>query len=599
MPLSRDTRNDRRRRVLRETASPNEHSQGARSKQATAKGQSTGEEELPTRRSAGYSQEVRKACSQRLVQLIPVRPLSFIAACLASLLVPCTLMVFHYMIYVSGSLQWYGQPLAVALDASHPSSIAAWFGSHLWLLCLAATVLTFQLRRHKLDDYRGEYRLWFWLVLTCLLASVDSTTHLTELFGLAVDPWSQANLGLSGPALTTSTLTVLIGMLGLRLCSELKAVPLSLICWLTGIAAWAGSGALAQEELQLKMTLQFRIWLKSALWIGGLTAVWIAALSYLRAVYRDAQQRFLSRSRLINAKPTRAAASGQSHDKRSPDNNGRWKFGLPSLAKRDQDGDDQQPKSRPKKTAGQPAQATKKAALSKTDETLGNATQKDARQGTSGSRIGKLFRRGSKPHESEQPSAKDSRPAEDSKQDLENEQSENKSKNRFSKWLKPPKHDDNASEFQKVPSRRADQVAEKSDTDADQQPSKATKPTSNSSWFKRKADKLPAAAQNQTARKKWFSSSTQSSKEDGKSESSGNTAKKKSGGLFARFKLQPPEESSIDSDKNDPLHSKNTSQAQKPAAPKQSESEDTPSRPMTKAERRKMRRLQQKQNRAA
>lgn len=298
MPISRDARMDRRRRVLRDTVEEEPQPAAAARRASRKAAEADASDGLGTKRKAGYSQDVRKACGQRLVQLIPVRRRSFAIACVVSLLIPGLLLALHYWIHVTGQLPWWRHPLAVALDVGHPRSIAAWLSSQLWLLCLGATVLTFQLRRHKLDDYNGEYRLWFWLVLTCLVASVDATTSITQLFAQALDRWTQANVGWSGPAVVDSTLAVLVGMLGLRMCTELKVVPLSLVLWLVALVAWAGSAALARPELQLEMSAPVRYWLISALWMGGLTFVWLSALTYLRHIYIEAQQRFLLRSHL-------------------------------------------------------------------------------------------------------------------------------------------------------------------------------------------------------------------------------------------------------------------------------------------------------------
>lgn len=301
MPLSRDPRMDRRKRILRESLpSEDEGATNAtartRSRRLATPDQDT--EEPQRRRSAGYSQDVRNACQHRLVQLIPVRRRAYLFAVFATCLIPAALLAVHYLVYVNGYLKWYGQPLAVLLDASHPRGIAAWLSGQLWLLCLASTVLTFRLRRHKLDDYNGDYRLWFWLVATCIVGSLDSTTRVIDVFGDALNRWSQLNLGWSGPAVVQATLATLIGMLGVRLCSELKTVPTSLVFWLLGLVAWAGSAALGQELLKVEISVQFRIWLQSALWLGGLTSIWLASLSYLRVVYIEAQRRFLLRGRL-------------------------------------------------------------------------------------------------------------------------------------------------------------------------------------------------------------------------------------------------------------------------------------------------------------
>jgi hypothetical protein len=302
MPFSRDPRKDRRRRVLRETIPIEDETAPtmgtrARARRGSKLDDEDDSENLP-RRSAGYSQDVRRTCQHRMVQLIPVRRRAFIATIFVSFLVPTVLLTLHYLIYVSGTLRLYGNPLAILLDAGHARSLCSWLCSQLWLLCLAATILTFRLRRHKLDDYQGEYRLWFWLVSTCIVGSLDSTTGVTEIFGQSLDRWSQANLGWSGRAVVQATLATLIGILGLRLCSELKNVPTSLVFWLLGLVAWAASATLSQELFKIDLSSQFRYWLRSASWIGGMTSIWVASLAYLRSVYIDAQRRFLLRGHL-------------------------------------------------------------------------------------------------------------------------------------------------------------------------------------------------------------------------------------------------------------------------------------------------------------
>ena len=297
MPLSRSPRTDRRRRTMRENlgvysdgsdearVSPSRTARNAEIPELTKKD-----------RGAAYSHSVRSTCQQRVVQFIPVRKISLAGAVAASALVPLTLIVLHYLVFVSGTLDWSGHPMSALLNANSPRSLAAWMCSHLWLLCLGTTVLTFRLRRHKLDDYDGDYRLWFWLVFTCLIGSIDSTTRLTELFGAALDRWSQLHVGWSGVAIVSATLATLVGLLGLRLCSELKAVPTSLVLWLVGLSCWAGSAALSQSIFHLEISAATRAWLRASLWLGGLTSIWLCSLYYLRATFMDAQKRFLSRA---------------------------------------------------------------------------------------------------------------------------------------------------------------------------------------------------------------------------------------------------------------------------------------------------------------
>lgn len=620
MPFSRDPRNDRRRRVLRDSMT-SEQSLGATS--AAAHKEAALQVDASARRGAGYSHEVRKACSQRLVQLIPVRRVSYLAACVLSIAIPTILMLAHYMIYVSGTLRWYGHPLAASLDASHPSSIVAWFGSHLWLVCLAATLLTFQLRRHKLDDYRGEYRLWFWLVITCLLASLDATTRLSELIGLAIDGWCQINLGLGGPMVTTATLAVLIGMLGLRLCSELKTVPLSLVLWLAGLSSWAGSAALAQEEFLLEITLQYRIWLKAALWIGGLTAIWLSALTYLRAVYQEAQQRFLARSRMASsrfARNSKMQKSSESTRKASEketdqaDTKSRWNLRLPSFTRQREEN---ALSSKDKLQAS--AQKTQQPSIEKSQRaTQAQAQAPQAKSTLKPSRLSRLFRRsGDSPDSDDSESlstetskmrssvpgkpaeAGKAKPAEAGKEASKASADAKTAKaGRFSSWIKPAKDDDDAAEFHKV--KRPAQKPQTEGSDSSE-PSKASA-RSLGGWLKSKTGaqtKTEKSESEETSsnKKGWFSrggSDTSPSSKSAATKSKAPTKSEKPGGFLARFRLQPPA-----TDDSTPKKEANSSQAD--TAQNEDDSPDTSdsSRSLTKAERRRMRRLQQKQNRAA
>ena len=125
MPISRDLRNDRRRRMLRDSL-PKEPARKRRSTPASDPNESAS----TAKRQPSYSQDVRKACGVRLVQLIPVRTSSYVAVVLASLLIPGTLLGLHYPIFVSGTWEWYGHPLVASLDvADNSRSILSWLNS--------------------------------------------------------------------------------------------------------------------------------------------------------------------------------------------------------------------------------------------------------------------------------------------------------------------------------------------------------------------------------------------------------------------------------------------------------------------------------------
>ncbi|GAB5403553.1 MAG: hypothetical protein Aurels2KO_17840 [Aureliella sp.] len=662
MPIVRDPRNDRRRRVLRENAALEQAESAAKSKRSTAK-RNGKTDNVVTRKGAGYSQDVRQACGHRLVQLIPVRPMSYAIVIAVSLLIPALLSAAHYLVYVNGKLPWYGHPLALTLDANYNRSIASWVTGQLWLLCLGATVLTFQLRRHKLDDYSGEYRLWFWLVLTCIIGSLESSTGIIQLFSMALNNWSTTTLGWSGPAVVKATLAVLVGMLGLRLCTELKAAPSSVALVMLGLAAWAISSALAQPEFQIEISPQIRVWARCSLWIGGLTCIWLAALANLRHVYIEAQQRFLSRRRMLapaGSMPISERIRGaiprlpsrnrdaDSATETGSDTRSRWR--LPNLRRSkaddgsletktkpsrtnrkdrkkgvDDNASNQQPsqhnagddspqnEAEPRKAARNPPSQARGEQRTGQDTSNPKAKQNDpAKQSSEHSDgeakprrgLGGFFRRGNRDEKpstdvqssrSNQPTAAaESRKQEtvakgENRNAAQEESAGEKKPSRLTGWLRKPKHSDDAEEYRKV-SRDAE--------------------AKEATQSKRKQRKQNAASDEQTetpegrSPRRWIPRVPKPKLPQMKKPSFGWLPKFN----LSALRLKPPGEQASDTDQSG--SSKATkrkvaaSQELPSTSPQQSnsasEEADNPesSRPLTKAERKRLRRMQQ-QNRAA
>lgn len=78
---------------------------------------------------------------------------------------------------------------------AHGGSLIGWFSSTLLTLAAAGSVLTYSIRRHRLDDYRGSYRLWLWSAAAWLVMSIDATANLHTPFSdamTAATGWSMA-----------------------------------------------------------------------------------------------------------------------------------------------------------------------------------------------------------------------------------------------------------------------------------------------------------------------------------------------------------------------------------------------------------------------
>jgi hypothetical protein len=304
MPLSRNHRTDRRRRVMLDAIAHDSELavENVRARKRNRRTSEADEESEygTTYRDPGYSQAVRRACQQRLVQLIPVRRGS-VAVVLTALWIFFGMMLFaHYWIHVrppvKNSLNLAQLPISRLFDLRSPHGIGHWLTSQLWLLTALASWMIFNLRRHKLDDYRARYRIWVFIAIAAFFSSFDASTSVLLLLGYSIDGWTRAEIGYGGWPLVLASFGSMVGVLGIRLCSELKTVPSSVVSWIVGLLAWAASALLGTGLVRTTWTEGQLGLIVGGLWLGGILAVFQSAAMYLRATYIQAQKRFLQRS---------------------------------------------------------------------------------------------------------------------------------------------------------------------------------------------------------------------------------------------------------------------------------------------------------------
>ncbi len=263
----------------------------------------TADEIAPVRsmyRDPGYSQAVRRTCQQRLVQLIPVRR-GTVAFVLSLLWFGFALLLFgHYWFHVRpvgrGENSLGSLPISQLLHLRSTHGIGHWLTGQLWLLTALASWMIFSLRRHKLDDYRARYRIWIVVALAALFSSFDSATQFLYLLGLSIDGWAKREIGYGGWPLVLASFSSLLGVLAIRLCSELKSVPSSVASWIFGLLIWAASALLGTGLLKISLSKEYLDFVVGSLWLGGILLVFQSAAIYLRTTYIHAQKRFLQRS---------------------------------------------------------------------------------------------------------------------------------------------------------------------------------------------------------------------------------------------------------------------------------------------------------------
>lgn len=311
MPLSRSSRIDRRRRVMLDAVAADSEfaveSVRARKRSRTRENLDSPNDDDYTQkyRDPGYSQAVRRTCQQRMVQLIPVRrgTLSIVLSCMWMLW--GGLLFSHYWIFTRAALNaapnatptgFLTLPIAQLFHLRSPHSIAQWLTCQLWMLTAVAAWMIFQLRRHKLDDYRARYRIWVVLAIAAAFSSFEASSSGLLLLGISIDGWAQREIGYAGWPLVLATFASIIGVIGIRLCSELKSAPMSVVSWLFGLMAWALAALLGTGLLKISWSPATIDLVVGGSLLGGILAVFQASGIYLRQTYIHAQKRFLVRN---------------------------------------------------------------------------------------------------------------------------------------------------------------------------------------------------------------------------------------------------------------------------------------------------------------
>jgi hypothetical protein len=175
-----------------------------------------------------------------------------------------------------------------AVDLPSAGSLATWLSAVLLLVVSVTCLLVYSLRRHKIADYRGRYRIWRTAAAACLLLSVNSVAAVHRLLAATT-----AYYGL-GTALRANSIWWLVvggvplSWIAVRLLLDLRESRLATSAFVLSIASYALAtvsylGALAafQPSTEPAVTV-------GAMLIGHWFLL-IAVVSYARFVVLDAQ----------------------------------------------------------------------------------------------------------------------------------------------------------------------------------------------------------------------------------------------------------------------------------------------------------------------
>jgi hypothetical protein len=276
---------ERRRRVLRDELAQPAETESADSAPAPGGGSAKG----PVR---AYCPAVLAERQLRVTDFVPVRPLWAAVAILLAITAVATIECVHIH---ACTLDLGSAAHVVALDATQRGSVAGWFSAAALATGTLLSLVIFGIRLHRVDDYRGRYRVWLWTAAALAWASLDAATGIHDALGLGLATLAGKTLenGSLAAACTISWLALyglVFGTLAIRLAIEVWcSLPsfaalaigglLYLIAGLGVLDMLPENGPLVDSVLRTTITLLAHVALVSAIAL------------YARHVYLDAAGR--------------------------------------------------------------------------------------------------------------------------------------------------------------------------------------------------------------------------------------------------------------------------------------------------------------------
>jgi hypothetical protein len=288
-------RDERRRRVLLEETGLDE----SETRDADREG--------ATRSSGGcakpYSDSALATSQPRVVDLIPVRVWSLVVLALLVACLGVGMEALYGYLALGDGIVALGQ--VPAFDLAAPGNIANWFAGVLLLLAAGLGCLTFLMRRHRTDDYRGRYRMWYWVVPLLMLASVNQTVdwgtslRIVILAVVGIPDYPDATL------IWAAIATLLATAVATRLVIEMRASRLAVVFV---VAAWGSAGFV--QAIQLGWILEgdttFPVMAASGLRLLACGTLFLSLCFYSRHVHLEVHGQIVTKKRAKVASRTRA-----------------------------------------------------------------------------------------------------------------------------------------------------------------------------------------------------------------------------------------------------------------------------------------------------
>jgi hypothetical protein len=282
---------DRRRRVVTDEAGP------APAASSSARGGSSARS--GTRR---YPVEAHRDHQPRLIDLIP----QSLTKLFLLFFVGVAAIAGIEAVYATRVLE-FSEGHLPTFDITAEGSLNNWFTSlTLDLACVVALVI-YSLRKHRLDDYHGRYRVWLWAAACWLFLSIDEAACLHESIQALLREFAKQSVR-ETELVWIGGYLLLVGAVALRLVFEMRQCRSSVVA--LGLAGATYLAAVTAHFAWLpEQVAEFRVLIEEGCEMGGSLFLLLSMCLYARYVVLDAKGLIAAqpeKEKQPTAKPRRA-----------------------------------------------------------------------------------------------------------------------------------------------------------------------------------------------------------------------------------------------------------------------------------------------------
>jgi hypothetical protein len=270
-------RNSRRRRVLNEEV---------RSASITHLGRQSAASNNSETQVPRYSEAAGVENHPQITDFVPRRYRVIGVFVVAGFATVAVLGALHY--FAPTVAAFAGLPSLRPFDVGAPGSIAAWISAVLLFMASAACLLIYSIRRHRIDDFKGRYRVWLGASAACLMLSANCVAGLHQVIAYALSHFAGWTALRDNAVWWVAIAGVPLAWIGLRAMLDMKECRLAAIFGCTAVIFYKVSAG-SYFGLMPAVVEQHASLLTGATMLLGHWLVLASIVTYARYVILDAQ----------------------------------------------------------------------------------------------------------------------------------------------------------------------------------------------------------------------------------------------------------------------------------------------------------------------